>query len=63
MPDLIRECPGIEVGMVPGSVFEQAHDELDRALPMTAGPLAERLRDWRTASDRCCPARRTHELL
>lgn len=49
MPDLIRDCLGIEVGMVPETVFEQAHDELDRALPKTAGSLAERLRDWRTA--------------
>jgi hypothetical protein len=49
MSDLIRECLGIEVGMVPETVFEQAHDELDRALPKTAGSLAERLRDWGTA--------------
>lgn len=49
MPELIRDCLGIEVGMVPETVFEQAHDELDRALPKTAGSLAERLRDWRTA--------------
>ncbi|MGH3880617.1 MAG: hypothetical protein ACRDSK_26630 [Actinophytocola sp.] len=49
MPDLVRECLGIEVGMVPETVFEQAHDELDRALPRTAGSLATRLHDWRTA--------------
>lgn len=49
MPDLIRDCLGIEVGMVPETVFEQAHDELDRALPKTAGSLTERLRDWRAA--------------
>ncbi|MGH3756896.1 hypothetical protein [Actinophytocola sp.] len=49
MPDLIRDCLGIEVGMVPETVFERAHDELDRALPKTVGSLAERLRDWRAA--------------
>ncbi len=49
MPELIRECLGIEVDMVAETVFEQAHDELDRALPKTAGSLADRLRDWRAA--------------
>lgn len=49
MPELIRECLGIEAGMVPETVFEQAHDELDRALPKTPGSLTERLRDWRAA--------------
>jgi hypothetical protein len=49
MPDLIRDCLGIEVTLVPESVFEQAHDELDRALPRRPGSLAERLRGWSAA--------------
>jgi hypothetical protein len=49
MPDLIRDCLGIDAGLVPESVFEQAHEELDRALPATPGTLTDRLRDWRTA--------------
>lgn len=60
MPDLIRDCLGIEVGMVPEAVFEQAHDELDRALPKTAGPLADRLRSWRAAHS--LPVERLDEL-
>jgi hypothetical protein len=47
MRDMIRDCLGIDVGMVSETIFAQAHDELDRALPTTAGSLATRLRDWR----------------
>lgn len=49
MPELIRECLGIEAGLVPETVFEQAHDDLDRALPRKAGSLGDRLRGWRAA--------------
>jgi hypothetical protein len=43
---LMRDCLGIEPDLVPETVFAQAHDELDRALPKTPGSLADRLRDW-----------------
>ncbi|MEV4169026.1 hypothetical protein [Nonomuraea sp. NPDC049709] len=44
-----RECLGLEPRWVPEEVFEQAHAELDRALPRTPGSLAERLRAWQAA--------------
>jgi hypothetical protein len=46
---LIRECLGVEPDVVPEAEFQRAHDELDRALPRTAGSLADRLRAWRIA--------------
>lgn len=45
--ELMRECLTIEPEPVPEAEFAQAHEELDRALPKTAGSLADRLRDWR----------------
>ncbi|WP_043638214.1 hypothetical protein [Nonomuraea candida] len=44
-----RRCLGLEPRRVPEEVFEQAHAELDAALPRTPGPLADRLRAWRAA--------------
>ncbi|WP_346433655.1 hypothetical protein [Nonomuraea composti] len=45
-----RECLGLEPRWVPEEVFEQAHADLDRALPRScAGTLAERLRAWQEA--------------
>lgn len=44
-----RECLGIDVAPVAGSVFEEAHDRLDRALPPGGGTIAERLHGWRDA--------------
>ncbi|MBA9005752.1 hypothetical protein [Thermomonospora cellulosilytica] len=49
LPQYARQCLGIEVHRVPQEVFQEAHDRLDRALPRTAGTLAERLRSWQTA--------------
>lgn len=47
--ELMRECLGVEPELVPEAEFVLAHEELDRALPKTAGSLADRLRDWRVA--------------
>lgn len=47
--ELIRDCLGIEPDPVPEADFARAHDELDRALPTTAGSLADRLRAWSAA--------------
>jgi hypothetical protein len=47
LPELVRECLGIEVGPIPESVFTAAHDQLDRSLPAGAGSLAHRLHAWR----------------
>lgn len=60
MPELIRDCLGIDAGLVPETVFEQAHDRLDRALPRTGGSLAGRLRDWRARH--ALPRERLDEL-
>ncbi|MGS2643799.1 hypothetical protein [Streptosporangium sp. LJ11] len=43
------ECLGLEPRRLPESVFEQAHAELDAALPKTPGSLAERFRAWQAA--------------
>ncbi|MEV0615857.1 hypothetical protein AB0I81_21265 [Nonomuraea sp. NPDC050404] len=43
------QCLGLEPRWVPEEVFEQAHADLDAALPKTPGPLAERLRAWQAA--------------
>ncbi|ONK14531.1 hypothetical protein [Streptomyces sp. MP131-18] len=40
------ECLGIEAGPVPESVFDEAHAQLDAALPRGPGTTAERLRAW-----------------
>lgn len=44
-----RECLGLTPRWVPEELFEQAHAELDRALPKGSGSLAGRLRAWRQA--------------
>ncbi|MEU6716435.1 hypothetical protein ABZ897_33640 [Nonomuraea sp. NPDC046802] len=44
-----RECLGLTPRWVAEEVFEQAHAELDRALPKGSGSLAERLRAWQAA--------------
>jgi hypothetical protein len=49
LPELVRECLGLEVAAVPESVFEQAHTQLDRALPRTGGSIVERHHAWRVA--------------
>ncbi|MFG1695923.1 hypothetical protein [Nonomuraea sp. NPDC049309] len=49
LAEYARECLGMEVGWVPEEVFEQVHDELDRALPKAGGSLAERWRAWSAA--------------
>ncbi|MEV4582216.1 hypothetical protein AB0K16_54210 [Nonomuraea jabiensis] len=41
-----RECLGLEPRRLPEAVFEEAHAELDAALPKGRGSLAERLRAW-----------------
>jgi hypothetical protein len=49
LAEYASECLGMEVRWVPEEVFEQAHDELDRALPKTRGSLEERWRAWPAA--------------
>ncbi|GAA4946955.1 hypothetical protein HD597_006878 [Nonomuraea thailandensis] len=44
-----RECLGLEPRWVPEEVFEQAHADLDAALPRTSGTPADRLRAWQEA--------------
>lgn len=44
-----RECLGLEPRRLPESVFEEAHAELDAALPRGPGSPAERLRAWQAA--------------
>ncbi|SDK35050.1 hypothetical protein [Nonomuraea jiangxiensis] len=44
-----RECLGLEPRRLPEEVFEEAHAELDAALPKGPGPLADRLRAWQAA--------------
>ncbi|MFF4620504.1 hypothetical protein [Nonomuraea jabiensis] len=44
-----RECLGLTPRPVPEEVFEQAHAELDAALPKGSGSLAERLHAWQVA--------------
>lgn len=44
-----RQCLGLEPRRLPESVFEEAHAELDAALPKGRGSLAERLRAWQAA--------------
>ena len=47
LPELVRECLGVEVAALPESLFEEAHARLDRALPAGPGSLLERLGTWR----------------
>ncbi|HEX4816072.1 MAG TPA: hypothetical protein VFV66_25285 [Nonomuraea sp.] len=44
-----RACLGVDVRSVPESVFEEAHAELDAALPKGPGSLAERYQAWQAA--------------
>jgi hypothetical protein len=46
LPELVRQCLGLVVDRLPEAEFEQAHDELDRALPPGPGSLVARLRAW-----------------
>ncbi|MCI2423354.1 hypothetical protein MOQ72_38640 [Saccharopolyspora sp. K220] len=41
-----RRCMGLDVAPLPEELFEQAHAELDRALPAGPGTLADRLHSW-----------------
>lgn len=47
LPEMVRECLGVQVDWLPESLFEQAHEKIDRALPRTSGSVAERLGAWR----------------
>ncbi len=58
--ELMRDCLAIEPELVPEAEFVRAHEALDRALPKTAGSLADRLRDWRVAHS--LPRERLGEL-
>ncbi|MEU6412469.1 hypothetical protein [Microbispora sp. NPDC046933] len=65
LPEYARQCLGVEAPWVPREVFEEAHAQLDRALPAVdrralpgpgrqgrpggSGSLAERLRAWQAA--------------
>ncbi|WP_243719237.1 hypothetical protein [Actinomadura sp. KC06] len=49
LPEFVRESLGIEAGWVPESVFAEAHEELDAALPSSPGSLAEQTAAWRAA--------------
>ncbi|OPG11514.1 DUF885 domain-containing protein [Microbispora sp. GKU 823] len=52
LPEYARRCLGVEVPWLPPEVFEEAHAQLDRALPRAGGgpgSLAERLRAWQAA--------------
>ncbi|MEW9548890.1 hypothetical protein [Nonomuraea sp. NPDC050783] len=49
LAEYARECLGLEPRRVPEEVFEEAHAELDAALPKGRGPLAERLHAWQAA--------------
>ncbi|MEV5890777.1 hypothetical protein [Nonomuraea fuscirosea] len=44
-----RECLGLTPRWVAEELFEEAHAELDRALPKGSGSPAERLRAWQAA--------------
>ena len=46
LPEYSRECLGVAATWQPESVFEAAHDRLDRALPAGGGTLADRLHRW-----------------
>jgi hypothetical protein len=43
--ETVRRCYGIDVGLTPEARFEEAHAQLDAALP-GSGDLASRLRRW-----------------
>ena len=47
LPELVRDCLGLEVAALPESLFEAAHARLDRALPAGPGSLPARLQAWR----------------
>ncbi|TMR93223.1 hypothetical protein [Nonomuraea basaltis] len=49
LAEYARECLGLEPRRLPETVFEEAHAELDAALPKGPGPLAERLQAWQAA--------------
>ncbi|NBE93795.1 DUF885 domain-containing protein [Nonomuraea sp. KC401] len=49
LSEYARECLGLEPRRLPEEVFEQAHAELDAALPKTGGSLAGRMRTWQAA--------------
>jgi hypothetical protein len=49
LAEYARECLGLEPRPLPESVFEEAHAELDAALPKSPGSLAERLQAWQAA--------------
>ncbi|MGW5161576.1 hypothetical protein ACWEPN_39435 [Nonomuraea wenchangensis] len=49
LTEYARQVLGLEPRWLPESLFEQAHDRLDRALPKRPGPLSDRLHDWQAA--------------
>lgn len=49
LAEYARECLGLEPRRLPEEVFEQAHAELDAALPQTGGSLADRMQAWQAA--------------
>ncbi|MBB5133602.1 hypothetical protein HNP84_003328 [Thermocatellispora tengchongensis] len=49
LPELVAGCMGLDAGWLPETVFEEAHDLLDRGLPKGEGTLAERLHAWQRA--------------
>ncbi|GAA0824666.1 hypothetical protein ACFQVD_18260 [Streptosporangium amethystogenes subsp. fukuiense] len=46
LAEYAQQCLGLRPRPLPESVFEEAHELLDAALPKTRGSLAERLRAW-----------------
>ncbi|MGW0432819.1 hypothetical protein ACWDV4_09775 [Micromonospora sp. NPDC003197] len=46
LPAYVGECLGISVQRLPEDVFQEAHDQLDVALPRAAGSLVDRLHTW-----------------
>ncbi|MDP4506128.1 hypothetical protein [Nonomuraea turcica] len=49
LAEYARQCLGLEPRRLPEEVFEEAHGELDAALPKGPGSLAERLQAWQAA--------------
>lgn len=60
LPEMVRECLGLDVDWLPESLFEQAHEKIDRALPRKRGSVAERLHAWRKRH--CLPPERLGRL-
>ncbi|TYC19056.1 hypothetical protein FXF52_38730 [Micromonospora sp. MP36] len=49
LPEFARECLGVPAPRLPEELFDEAHAQLDRALPPGPGSLADRLHAWQAA--------------